>query len=150
MTANILWVDDEIEVLKAQIIFLEGKGYAVSKVTNGYDALEYIKSNPVDVILLDESMPGMTGLETLSAIREINQHIPVVMITKNEEENIMEEAIGSQIADYLIKPVNPNQVLLSLKKILNKKDLVSVKTTKDYMSDLRNLMMQMQSNLNYS
>lgn len=149
MAAKILWVDDEIEVLKAQIIFLEGKGYEVEKVTNGYDALEHIKTNPTDVVLLDESMPGMTGLETLSAIRKINQNLPVVMITKNEEENIMEEAIGSQIADYLIKPVNPNQVLLSLKKILNKKDLVSDKTTKSYMMDLRNLMMQMQSDMSY-
>ena len=149
MAAKILWVDDEIEVLKPQIIFLEGKGYEVEKVTNGYDAIEHIKGNPTDVVLLDESMPGMTGLETLSAIREINQHLPVVMITKNEEENIMEEAIGSQIADYLIKPVNPNQVLLSLKKIINKKDLVSEQTTRSYMTDLRNLMMQMQSDMSY-
>jgi CheY-like chemotaxis protein len=149
MAVKILWVDDEIEVLKAQIIFLEGKGYEVEKVTNGYDALEHIKEHSVDVVLLDESMPGMTGLETLSAIREVNQNLPVVMVTKNEEENIMEEAIGSQITDYLIKPVNPNQVLLSLKKIINTKDLVSEQTTRGYMMDLRNLMMTMQSNPNY-
>jgi len=149
MAVKILWVDDEIEVLKPQILFLEGKGYSVEKVTNGYDAVEHLKEHPVDVVLLDESMPGMTGLETLSAIREINQHLPVVMITKNEEENIMEEAIGSQITDYLIKPVNPNQVLSSLKKIINSKDLVSEKTTKDYMMDLRNLMMTLQSDMSY-
>ncbi len=149
MAVQILWVDDEIASLKSQIMFLENKGYVVEKVSNGYDALEHIKENPVDVVLLDESMPGMTGLETLSAIREINQHLPVVMITKNEAENVMEEAIGAQIADYLIKPVNPNQVLLTLKKIINSKDLVSEKTTKDYMMDLRNLMMTMQSNPNY-
>jgi len=104
---NILWVDDEIESLKSQIIFLESKGYKVSALTNGYDALEFLKEQVVDVVLLDESMPGITGLETLGKIKEIDQQIPVVMITKNEAENVMDDAIGSQITDYLIKPVNP-------------------------------------------
>lgn len=149
MATKILWVDDEIASLKSQILFLENKGYEVEQVSNGYDALEHIKENDTDVVLLDESMPGMTGLETLTAIREINQHLPVVMITKNEEENIMEEAIGAQIADYLIKPVNPNQVLHTLKKILDVKNLVSEKTTKSYMMDLRNLMMTLNSNPTY-
>ena len=115
MTTNILWIDDEIDSLKAQFLFLEGKGYTVAAASNGYDGLEYIKNNHVDVVLLDESMPGMTGLETLIEIKKISTLLPVVMVTKNEAENIMEDAIGSQITDYLIKPVNPNQVLLTLK-----------------------------------
>jgi len=149
MSAKILWVDDQIESLKSQILFLENKGYEVAQVSNGYDALEHLKEKDVDVVLLDESMPGMSGLEVLSEIRIFNSHLPVVMITKNEEENIMEEAIGSQITDYLIKPVNPNQVLLSLKKIIDKKTLVSEKTTQAYMTDLRSLMMTLNSRPNY-
>ena len=119
---KILWVDDEIDSLKSQIMFLENKGYEVTTKTNGFDAVEYVKDNVVDVVLMDESMPGITGLQTLQQIKEVNSAIPVVLITKNEAENIMDEAIGSQISDYLIKPVNPNQVLLSLKKIIIIKD----------------------------
>ena len=137
--AEILWVDDEIESLKSQILFLKNKGYEVTAVTNGYDALETLKDKNVDVVLLDESMPGMTGLETLAKIKEIRPSLPVVMVTKNEAEYIMEEAIGSQISDYLIKPVNPNQVLLSLKKIMDSKRLVSQRTTTAYQQDFRNL-----------
>jgi len=120
--ANIVWVDDEIESLQSQKIFLENKGYAISTFASGFDAIEFVKENNVDVVLLDESMPGITGLQTLSKIKEINNHLPVVMITKNETETLMEEAIGSQITDYLLKPVNPNQVLLCLKKLLIIKD----------------------------
>lgn len=149
MQVNILWVDDEIEALKPQIIFLENKGYKVSKFTNGYDVIEHLKDGvDADIIFLDESMPGMTGLETLSKIKEIKSTIPVVMITKNEAEFIMEEAIGSQIADYLIKPVNPNQVLLSLKKIVDSKRLVSEKTTTEYQKEFRNLFMALNDNPN--
>lgn len=111
MNTKILWIDDEMDSLKSQVMFLENKGYEVECLSNGYDGLEYLKNNHIDVILLDESMPGMTGLETLSQIKEYNVHIPVVMVTKNEAENIMEDAIGAQITDYLIKPVNPNQIL---------------------------------------
>ncbi|GBL34969.1 transcriptional regulatory protein ResD [Filimonas sp.] len=118
MNTKILWVDDEMDSLKSQIMFLENKGYDVETFSNGYDGLEYLKANHVDVVLLDESMPGMTGLETLSQIKEYNVHLPVVMVTKNEAENIMEDAIGAQITDYLIKPVNPNQILLTLKRLL--------------------------------
>ncbi|WP_212000003.1 response regulator [Chitinophaga sp. HK235] len=143
---NILWVDDEIESLKSQIIFLESKGYKVSALTNGYDALEFLKEQVVDVVLLDESMPGITGLETLGKIKEIDQQIPVVMITKNEAENVMDDAIGSQITDYLIKPVNPNQVLLSLKKIIDNKRLVAEKTTTAYQQEFRSLFMALSSN----
>src|SRR5699024_4274993 len=117
--------DDEIDSLKSQILFLENKGYEVSALSNGYDAVEHLKENTVDAILLDESMPGMTGLETLGQIREINEQIPVIMVTKNEAEDVMEDAIGSQINDYLIKPVNPNQVLLTLKKNIDNKRLVA-------------------------
>src|SRR5215475_14004314 len=124
---KILWVDDEIESLQSHILFLQNKGYEVVAMTNGFDAIDYVKDNPVDVVLLDETMPGITGLETLGKIKEINQSLPVVLITKNETENLMDEAIGSQISDYLIKPVNPNQVWLSPKKIIDNKRLVAEK-----------------------
>ena len=144
---NILWVDDEIESLQSQILFLQNKGYEVKALTNGFDAVDYVKENHlVDVVLLDETMPGITGLETLAKIKEINQQIPVVLITKNETENLMNEAIGSQISDYLIKPVNPNQVLLSLKKIIDNKRLVAERTTSAYQQQFRNLFMALNSN----
>ncbi|MFN7120355.1 MAG: response regulator, partial [Saprospiraceae bacterium] len=110
---KILWADDEIDLLKPQLMFLEKRGYEVLTVSNGYDALEECEeNNDIDVVFLDESMPGITGLETLAKIKESNPLMPVVMITKNEAEHIMEDALGSQISDYLIKPVNPNQILL--------------------------------------
>ena len=148
--AKILWVDDEIESLQSQKLFLENKGYEVHTLTNGFDAIDYVKDNPVDVVLMDESMPGITGLETLTKIKEVNQSIPIVLITKNETENLMDDAIGSQISDYLIKPVNPNQVLLSLKKIIDNKRLVSEKTTSAYQQQFRNLFMALNSNPNYN
>jgi CheY-like chemotaxis protein len=148
--AKILWVDDEIESLQSQKLFLESKGYEVHTLTNGFDAIDYVKDNYVDVVLMDESMPGITGLETLAKIKEINQQIPVVLITKNETENVMDDAIGSQISDYLIKPVNPNQVLLSLKKIIDNKRLVSEKTTTAYQQQFRNLFMALNSNPDYN
>jgi CheY-like chemotaxis protein len=143
---EILWVDDEIESLKSQILFLTNKGYEVTPISNGHDALELLKEKDMDVVLLDESMPGMTGLETLAKIKETHPQLPVVMVTKNEAEYIMEEAIGSQISDYLIKPVNPNQVLLSLKKIMDTKRLVSERTTTAYQQEFRNLFMALSSN----
>jgi len=147
---KILWVDDEIESLQSQKLFLEGKGYDVHALTNGFDAIDYVKENAVDVVLMDETMPGITGLETLAKIKEINQHIPVVLITKNETENLMDDAIGSQISDYLIKPVNPNQVLLTLKKILDNKRLVAEKTTSAYQQQFRHLFMALNSNPDYN
>ncbi len=146
----ILWVDDEIESLQSQKLFLENKGYDVRTLTNGFDAIDYVKDNLVDVVLLDESMPGITGLETLAKIKEVNQQIPIVLITKNETENLMDEAIGSQISDYLIKPVNPKQVWLSLKKILDNKRLVAEKTTSAYQQQFRNLFMALNSNPDYN
>ena len=137
---KILWADDEIDLLKPQIIFLEQKGYSVDPVSNGHDALDKCKAEHYDLIFLDEHMPGISGLETLSRIKTINKDIPVVMITKNEEENIMEEAIGSQIADYLIKPVKPNQILLAIKKITENKKLVSEKTATSYRQEFQTIM----------
>jgi CheY-like chemotaxis protein len=144
--ARILWVDDEIESLESQKRFLQTKGYEVITVANGFDAIDYVKANPVDVVLMDETMPGLTGLETLAKIKSINNALPVVLITKNETENLMDDAIGSQISDYLIKPVNPNQVWLSLKKIFDNKRLVSEKTTSAYQQEFRNLFMALNSN----
>jgi CheY-like chemotaxis protein len=144
---KILWTDDEIDLLKPQLFFLEKKGYQVTTVSNGHDAIDVLKEDgEIDIIFLDESMPGLTGLETLGRIKEINPSIPVVMITKNEAENIMEEAIGSQIDDYLIKPVNPNQILLTLKKIIDNKRLVSEKTAVDYQQEFRSISMEINSN----
>jgi DNA-binding response OmpR family regulator len=138
---NILWADDEIDLLKPHIIFLTNKGYDVTSVNSGSDAIEKCSELHYDLVFLDENMPGMTGLETLTQIKAMKPTLPIVMITKNEEEHIMEEAIGSKIADYLIKPLNPNQILLSAKKILENKRLVSEKTNLGYQQDFRNLSM---------
>ncbi len=145
---KILWADDEIDLLKPQIMFLKQKGYDVVTVTNGHDALEEIESdNELDVIFLDESMPGMSGLDVLERIKKTWPLMPVVMITKNESENVMEDAIGSQIADYLLKPVNPNQILLTLKKIVDNKRLVREKTASGYQQDFRHIFMEINSGL---
>ncbi len=145
---KILWADDEIDLFKPQMLFLRNRGYEVITVTNGHDALEEIEEDKdIDIVFLDESMPGLTGLDTLSRIKDLQPGIPVVMITKNEAEDVMEQAIGSQIADYLIKPVNPSQILLTLKKIVDEKRLVREKTTSDYQQDFRQLLMQINSGL---
>jgi len=142
---KILWADDEIDLLKPQIMFLEKKGYDVTTVTNGHDAIEKCKEDKPEVVFLDESMPGLTGLETLTHIKEIDNNLPIVMITKNEEENLMEDAIGSQITDYLIKPVNPNQILMSLKKILDSKEIRSEKTNSLYQQEFQKIFMEVQN-----
>ncbi len=129
---RILWTDDEIEALKPHIIFLQEKGYEIDTCSNGTDTIDLVKQKTYDIIFLDENMPGISGIETLRLIRETRKDIPVVMITKNEEEDIMEAAIGSETADYLIKPVKPNQILLAIKKIVDQKRLVTEKTTTDY------------------
>lgn len=146
---NILWADDEIDLLKPQIMFLESKGYKIIPVTNGRDAIDHCKAEHVDVVFLDESMPGISGLEALTEIKRNNPGLPVVMITKNEEEDIMEEAIGSQIADYLIKPVKPNQILLTLKKIIDNKRLVSAKTSSDYQKEFQRIFSTIQDKLDH-
>ena len=142
MAYKLLWADDEIELLNAHIIFLQNKGYEVTKVTNGPDAIEACNNEAFDLILLDENMPGLTGLETLTRIKQMHPTTPVVMVTKSEEEDIMEQAIGSKIADYLIKPVNPNQILLTLKKNIHSKEIVAEKANSAYQQNFGKLAMQ--------
>ena len=140
---KILWVDDEIDLLKPHILFLEKKNYHVTTCNNGRDAVDIFDEGNFDIVFLDENMPGMSGLETLQEIKEKKSSTPVIMITKSEEEFIMEEAIGSKIADYLIKPVNPNQILLSLKKNLDHSRLISEKTSLDYQKEFRKIAMDL-------
>ena len=140
---KILWVDDEIDLLKPHILFLQKKNYDVTTCTSGTEAIDMIDEESFDIVFLDENMPGLTGIETLSELKAKQNNLPVVMITKSEEEYIMEEAIGSKIADYLIKPVNPNQILLSLKKNLDHSRLVSEKTTSNYQQEFRKIAMDM-------
>jgi DNA-binding response OmpR family regulator len=142
---KILWVDDEIDLLTPHILFLEKKNYVVTTCNNGQDAIDLFDVENFDIVFLDENMPGLSGLETLAEIKEKKSSIPVIMITKSEEEYIMEEAIGAKIADYLIKPVNPNQILLSLKKNLDHSRLISEKTTLDYQKEFRKIAMELGS-----
>ena len=146
---KLLWVDDEIELLKAHILFLQKKGYDVITVSNGTDAIEQCQQQSFDLILLDEMMPGITGLETLQRIKEISPSTPVVMVTKSEEEDIMNQAIGQKIADYLIKPVNPNQILLTLKKNIHQREIVTEVTQTGYQQNFMNISMQIQDCRNY-
>ncbi|MDE6130577.1 MAG: PglZ domain-containing protein [Muribaculaceae bacterium] len=136
---HILWADDEIDLLKPHLMFLRNRGYQVTTTNNGRDALDLVESQPFDLIVLDENMPGLTGLETLSLIKQKFPLLPVIMITKSEEENIMDQAVGNKIADYLIKPVNPNQILIAIKKILHSDRLVSEQTTRDYREEFNTL-----------
>ncbi|MFN8406456.1 MAG: PglZ domain-containing protein [Sphingobacteriaceae bacterium] len=146
----ILWADDEIDLLKPHILFLNEKGYKVKTVTNGNDALDCFRDENFDLIFLDENMPGLTGLETLGKMKSASPDLPIVLITKNEEEHLMEDAIGFKIDDYLIKPVNPKQILLTIKKLIDNKRLVSEKTSMAYQQDFRHLGMTLNENLNYS
>ncbi len=143
MSTTILWADDEIDLLKPHILFLEEKGYHVITVNNGHDAIDAVKANDVDIVFLDENMPGLSGLETLGLIIADFPSLPIIMITKSEEEAIMEEAIGSKISDYLIKPVNPKQILLSIKKNLDEKRLRSEKATTNYQQEFRQIGMRL-------
>jgi Response regulator containing CheY-like receiver, AAA-type ATPase, and DNA-binding domains len=136
---TILWADDEIDLLKPHLMFLRNKGYEVETVNNGHDALLLVEKRPYDLIILDENMPGLTGLETLQRIKQIAPATPVIMITKSEEENIMDQAVGNKIADYLIKPVNPNQILLSIKKNLHSERLVSDKASSSYREEFNKI-----------
>lgn len=146
---QILWADDEIDLLKPHIMFLQNKGYDVITANNGRDALDLVRKSGFDIVFLDENMPGLSGIETLVELKNIDAGVPVVMITKNEEEAIMEEAIGSKIADYLIKPVNPNQILLAIKKNLENKRLISEKTTQSYQQQFRQIGMSLSDKLSW-
>jgi len=145
----ILWADDEIDLLKPHILFLKEKGYEVFTTNNGDEAIDLLKTRPFDIVFLDENMPGLSGIETLSLIRKNYPNLPVIMITKSEEEHIMEDAIGSSISDYLIKPVNPKQILLSVKKNLENKRLISEKTTHAYQQQFRSIGMEISGRLNH-
>src|SRR6056300_1149609 len=146
---RILWADDEIDLLKPHLIFLEDKNYEVVAATSGSEALDLIDEQRFDIVFLDENMPGLSGLETLNSIKSAKPSLPVIMITKSEEESIMEDAIGAKISDYLIKPVNPNQILLTLKKHLDTARLVSEKTTIGYQQAFRNIGMSLHNNMTF-
>lgn len=147
---KILWVDDEIDLLQVYVLFLEEKGYEVITATNGKDALDLCRKDSFDIIFLDENMPGLSGLETLARIKSIDPDVPMVMITKSEEENIMNMAIGSKIADYLTKPVNPSQILLTLKKNIHRKEIQTEHTTSTYRSEFGRIGMQINDSLTYN
>lgn len=146
---RILWADDEVDFLKSHITYLEERGYEVKAVSNGQDALDLFQEEKFDVVFLDESMPGLSGLETLQEIKKLKNSVPIVLITKNEEEDLMEEAIGSQIADYLIKPVKPQQIILTLKKLIDNKRLVTQKTSQAYQQEFQKLFMTIQTVSDY-
>ena len=147
---KILWADDEIALLKPHILFLDAKGYEIVTALSGDEAVDIIKDDrSIQAVLLDENMPGISGLETLLKIKQINNDLPVIMITKSEEEHIMDDAIGGKIADYLIKPVNPNQILLSLKKTIDNKRLVSEKTNTDYRKEFGQIGISINDNLSW-
>ena len=146
---TILWADDEIDLLKPHIMFLEQKGYEVVTANNGSDAIDLVRQRHFDIVFLDEQMPGISGIEALEVIKREYPNLPVVMITKSEEERIMEDAIGSNIADYLIKPVNPNQILLSLKRNLENKKLRDEKSTMSYQQEFRQISMDLNNNLDF-
>ena len=147
---TILWADDEIDLLKPHIIFLEQKGYEVVTANSGSDAIDLVRERHFDIVFLDEQMPGVSGIEALEVIKREYPNLPVVMITKSEEERIMEDAIGSNIADYLIKPVNPNQILLSLKRNLENRKLREEKSTMSYQQEFRKIAMDINNNPNFN
>lgn len=147
---KILWTDDEIDLLRAHIIFLQEKGFEVVTANNGSDAIELVRKDFFDIIFLDENMPGLSGLQTLNEIKTIDPNVPVVMITKSEEEDIMDEAIGSKMADYLIKPVNPNQILLTIKKNVDQRRLVTQRTTSAYQSEFGKIGLQISDRLSFA
>ncbi|MCU0371958.1 MAG: PglZ domain-containing protein [Ignavibacteria bacterium] len=147
--ANILWVDDEIDLLKSNIMFLKQKGYIVYEATNGDDAIHFIKENDIDLVFMDEMMPGKGGLETLVELKDIKPNLPVIMVTKNETESLMEDAIGQKISDYLIKPVNPKQVLLVCKKFLEGKKLKGDRVSRDYIQEFNQISVSLMNDLSW-
>jgi DNA-binding response OmpR family regulator len=149
MSNKILWADDEIDLLKPHILFLEQKGFEVTPVTNGEDALAELEDGDFTIVFLDEQMPGMDGLTTLTHIKEQFPNLPVVMITKSEEESIMEDAIGAKISDYLIKPVNPNQIILTIKRILDRNRLRNEKSAQSYLQNFNQLTQQINDRITW-
>ncbi len=149
LAARVLWIDDEIDLLKPHVMFLQARGYEVLTLNNGSEAVEKIRTQPVDIVFLDEQMPGLSGMETLSKIKEAFPTLPVVMVTKSEEEQIMDEAIGAKISDYLLKPVNPGQILLAIKKQLESKRLENEKSTASYQQEFREIGARLSANLTY-
>ena len=145
----LLWADDEMDLLRPHILFLENKGYEVMTVTNGQDALDLCRKHTFDLVMLDENMPGLSGLETLSRIKDLTPSVPVVMVTKSEEENIMDQAIGGKIADFLIKPVNPHQILMTLKKNIHQRDILTEKTDSSYQQNFARLGMSINDARSY-
>lgn len=149
-TARILWADDEIDLLRPHILFLESKGYAVTSVTNGSDAVALVREDRFDVIFLDEQMPGMGGLAALAEIKRLDPGVPVVMVTKSDEERLMEEALGRQISDYLTKPVNPSQILLTCKRLLERSRIEHEKISQDYLQSFAALSQEMSGPLEHA
>ena len=143
MSARLLWIDDEIDLLRPHCIFLEKRGYDITTANNGADAVELCKAQAFDLVLLDENMPGLSGLETLSAIKALHPEMPVVMVTKNEAEDLMDQAIGAQITDYLLKPVNPMQILLALKKHIHAQEIRQEHTEMGYRQDFSRIALSM-------
>lgn len=150
LTKQILWVDDEIDLLRAHLRLLEEKGYQVDTATNGEDAVELVKQKRYDLVFLDEMMPGMGGLETLSKLKDMDPNLPIVMVTKNEAESLMEEAIGSKISDYLTKPVNPSQVLMACKKFLEARKITSEHVSRDYTEEFRQISLALMNPLDFN
>ena len=146
---KILWVDDEIDLLKPYTLYLSNKGYEVETASNGQDAIDLCENNIYDIVFLDENMPGLSGLATLTKIKEVRPNLPIVMITKSEEENIMDMAIGNKIADYLIKPVNPSQILMTLKKHIHKRDIINTQTTTTYRQEFMQIGTQLSNTITF-
>ncbi len=144
---NIIWVDDEIDHLKPHIISLEDKGYSISSVSNGWDAIELIKANNFDLILMDHFMPGIDGIETMHRIKEFKPRIPIIMITKSEEEWLMDKAISEQVSEYLIKPINPTQIFSAIKRVLEKTRIIDEKTTSDYLKEFKEIENRIQQSM---
>jgi CheY-like chemotaxis protein len=149
-TVRILWTDDEIEALKPHILFLQEKGYELDTCSNGIDTIDLVRQNNYDLVFLDENMPGISGIETLRQIRDVSPYTPVVMVTKSEEEELMEAALGSEIDDFLIKPVKPKQILIAIKKILDKRRLITEKTTSEYRQEFGRISSQISSASTYN
>jgi CheY-like chemotaxis protein len=147
---RVLWADDEIDMLRPHVMFLEDKGYAVTSVTNGSDAVEQVRNTPFEVVLLDEQMPGMDGLETLSEIKAVRPEVPVVLVTKSEEEHLMEEALGGQISDYLTKPVNPSQILLTCKRLLDRSRLRQESVSQSYLQSFNQISQRLQEPMDHA